>query len=114
MAPTLRKTSWILILGSLYALLVFSVVAALWSGRQWSVRTLDNAEAKSQWQAYRRSIAEQAAAGAPVRRQVPRSLEPPALVLLRDHFGSCLVLSLVLASALYGALAFFLSGVLRR
>lgn len=100
-------------LGLLYLVLMAAVVGSLWFGRQWSIRTLETEQAQAAWQAYRKTIAEQGEAGAPVRRQTPRSSEPPALVLLRDHFGSCLALSLLLVTAVYAALSFFLVGVLR-
>ncbi len=101
------------VLGLLYLILMAVVIGSLWAGRQWSLRTLDTERAKSQWQSYRQAVARQGEAEAPVRRQAPRSAEPPALVLLRDHFGSCLALSLLLVSSVYAALSFFLVGVLR-
>jgi hypothetical protein len=101
-------------LGLLYLVLMVVVIGSLRYGRQWSIRTLDTVQARSQWQAYRQGIARQEKAGAPVQRQTPRSTEPPALVLLRDHFGSCLALSLLLVTSGYAAFSFFLVGVLRR
>ena len=88
--------------------------AGLWYGRQWSARTLGNASAQSQWEDFRQEVASQAQQGGPVQRQVPRSLEPPALVLLRDHFGSCLMLAVLIASALFATLTFFIGGVARQ
>jgi hypothetical protein len=113
MSRSSRRQFVILVLGVFYVLVVLVLVGLLWWGRQWTIGALDNAQAKSQWQTYRQAITAQVEAGAPVQRQTPRSDEPPALVLLRDHFGSCLALSLVLVTAVYFAFAFFLVGVTR-
>ena len=107
------KQLWLWLLGGAYLLLLSGVALGLWYGRQWSARTLANAPAQAQWQDYRQALAAQAKQGGPVQRQVPRSLEPPALVLLRDHFGSCLLLAMLIASALFATLAFFAIGVAR-
>jgi hypothetical protein len=109
----IRRPFWPLLLVT-YLLLMSGVTAGLWYGRQWSARTLGNASAQSQWEDFRQEVALQAQQGGPVQRQVPRSLEPPALVLLRDHFGSCLMLAVLLASALFATLTFFIRGVARQ
>ena len=48
----------------------------------------------------------------PVKRRVPKSAEPPALKLMRDHFGVCLGLSLVLSSVLFGTFMIFVRGAI--
>ena len=41
----------------------------------------------------------------------PKSDEPPALVLMRDHFAVCLSGSLVISSVLFFFLAFLITGM---
>ena len=48
----------------------------------------------------------------PVKRREPKSLEPPALVLMRDHFAVCLGLALLLSTVLFGTFMFFVRGAL--
>jgi hypothetical protein len=47
----------------------------------------------------------------PVKRDVPKSEEPPALVLMRDFFGVMLAGALLFTSMLYWILAWFLTGI---
>jgi hypothetical protein len=47
-----------------------------------------------------------------VKRREPKSAEPPALVLMRDHFAVCLSLAVVLSSVLFGTFMFFVRGAL--
>jgi hypothetical protein len=48
----------------------------------------------------------------PVKRRVPGSLEPPALVLMRDHFAVCLGFALLLSTVLFGTFMFFVRGAM--
>lgn len=95
----------------LYAVLMVAVFLGLRQARDWSASTYGVDAARSDWQEFRDDVARDAPQ-APVQRRVPRSAEPPALVLMRDYFTECLVISLVLTSALYGTIAFFVLGVL--
>ena len=42
-----------------------------------------------------------------------QSLEPPPLVLMRDHFAACLCISLLLSSCLFGTLMLAVRGAVR-
>jgi hypothetical protein len=93
-----------------YAVVAAGVVFGLVSARE-SVQSSLNTEASQQdWEAWRKQVEQQAPEERTVQRSIPRSAEPPALVLLRDHFGVCLVASLIMSSVLYWTLAFFVRG----
>ena len=50
----------------------------------------------------------------PVRRRVPKSTEPPALVLMRDYFGVSLIGAVLFTTVLYWVIAWFVMGILRQ
>jgi hypothetical protein len=47
----------------------------------------------------------------PVQRRVPKSAEPPALVLMRDYFGVSMAGAILFSSVLYWVIAWFVSGI---
>jgi hypothetical protein len=92
------RTLWALGYVAVLGLIAWGVVAA----RQRTVRLLGTPEALRAWQDFQRQERERAAQqGQPVRRRVPTSPEPPALVLMRDYFGVILAGALVIGSAFY-------------
>lgn len=95
-----------------FLVLLAGLTYGMFQARAWAEAEYRTPEALAEWESFRDDVAEQAEQPEVVRRRVPQSVEPPALVLLRDHFATCLVISLVLSSALYGCFAFFLGGVL--
>lgn len=108
-----RQTRFTLAFGIGYALLLAGIVWGLGAFQAWTKTAFANTKAQSDWQHFRDDVAESVETGqGPVSRSVPKSEEPPALVLLRDYYIECLVVSLVLSSALYWTFAFFLRGVL--
>lgn len=62
--------------------------------------TYGTSQASADWQAWK-SAAEELAEEGPVTRRPPKATEPPALMLMRDHFPACLGISLLLSSCLY-------------
>ena len=67
---------------------------------------LSTPTAQAEWDQWR---AETAKPG-PVARRVPKSDEPPALVLLRDYFGICLSAAIFFCSLLYAVLMLLIRG----
>ena len=106
-----RSKAWVPAL-TLYVVLITGLAFGLWRARQWATAQLVSTTAQENWEDFREDIREQAAQGGPVKRRVPASAEPPLLVLMRDHFTPCATIALVLSSALYATLAFFLVGAL--
>ena len=95
-----------------YLLLVIGLISGLFVARRWAETSYSDKTAQTEWQSYRDDVARQSLEGGPVRRRIPQSGEPPALVLMRDYFVVVTVIAVVLTSALYGTLVFFVGGVL--
>jgi hypothetical protein len=95
-----------------YALLVAAVVGGVFYGRQQAIATYGTAEAQTEWDTWRADATKHAEDSGPVRRRAPKSVQPPALVLMRDHFAVCLGLALVLSTILFGTLMLFIRGSL--
>jgi hypothetical protein len=97
----------------MYVALVALVVWAMIAARGSALADLGTAESRDNWQEWREDVQQQQDAPGPVARRVPKSAEPPGLVLMRDYFAVCLVGAIVFASLLYWVLAWFVTGVLR-
>jgi len=112
---TLRSgfSRWLLLAAVCYAAMVVAVVWLMFATRQSTLVNLDTPQAKGNWQAWRDDVAKQQGSDGPVARDVPKSAEPPGLVLMRDYFAVCLVAALLFMSLLYWVLVWFVSGILR-
>ena len=66
------------------------------------------------WQAWREDVRQQQTNPGPVKRRVPKSDEPPALVLMRDYFAVLMVGAVLFSSLLYWIMAWFVTGILRQ
>lgn len=96
-----------------YLATIGSLAAGLVYVRRQVVAQLSSPRALAEWQAWKAQTERQAQRpGLPARRAV-RSNEPPALVLLRDHFAPIMAMSLTVATFLFGFLAMILRGVSR-
>jgi hypothetical protein len=91
-----------------YVVLVSAVVGAMFWARQ-SAMSLSISE----WQTWREAERKQQSGSKVVERRVPKSDEPPALVLMRDFFVVLMVGALVFSSMLYWIIAWFITGILR-
>ena len=96
-----------------YVVLVCVVVGSMVQLRRTSVPDLSSPKAKSAWNSWRDDVREQQANPGPVERKVPKSDEPPALVLMRDYFTVLMTGALLFSSLLYWIMAWFLTGILR-
>jgi hypothetical protein len=81
---------------------------ALVAARNWAGRTYSTPAAQQQWEQFQQ--AEAAKGEAPVKRRIPSSREPPALVLVREYYGVVFIMSLALLSILFGVLMIMLRG----
>lgn len=95
-----------------YVLLLATILAAMFWARPRVTRTFSDAETLASWEKWREDAARQQEGEGPVHRRKPVSPEPPALVLFRDHFYTCLIGLLVLGSALFGFLMIVVRGVI--
>ncbi len=106
---TIANLTWLL----LYLLTMSGVIAGLMIARQQALANFASPAAQAQWDEFRddmRKIADNP--HAPVTRRVPQSVEPPTLRLLRDYFGTVLLLSLLLTSALFITFMVMVRGVI--
>ena len=70
-------------------------------------------QAQAEWDAWREDAKKMAEEPGPVKRRVPKSAEPPALVLMRDHFAVCLGLARCCCRrVLFGTFMFFVRGAM--
>ena len=104
------RSIWIWLI--VYALLMAAAIGLLAAARSWTLKTLSRQEARSDWEAWRAAAQKQTGRQGPVMRRVPRTAEPPALVLMRDYYGTCVAAAVVLLSALYVTLMILVRGVL--
>jgi len=96
---------------TLYLATLGLVTWGMFAGRRHTLSLYGTPEAQSDWDQWVDDVREEGGAG-PVRRRTPQATRPPALVLMEEHFGTCLIGALVLSSAMFATAAFFIHGVL--
>lgn len=100
--------------GAGYVVLLVAVVWWLFSAREWARVELAKPESTAAWEAWREDVRASQGKPAPVERRVPKSTEPPALVLTRDFFGVILGGAILFSSLLYWVVAWFAMGIVKR
>ena len=95
-----------------YFVMLIAIVVGMRHYRDLAIANYGTIAAQASWQQWR-SAAEEIGKDGPVARNPPKSVEPPPLVLMRDHFASCLGISLLLSSCLYVWFMFCARGALR-
>jgi hypothetical protein len=96
-----------------YGVVLAAVVFATFETRDWATDRLASPESLAEWQAWRNDVQQQQGRPGPVQRRVPKSSEPPALVMMRDHFTVSLVGAVLFSSLLYWVFAWFVTGVMK-
>jgi hypothetical protein len=104
--PFQFSLTWLLVYITVMALVCGGLVYGRWQAFQ----TYGTDEAKDDWKLWRFTV--RFDESGPVQRKVPKSAEPPALVLMRDHFVVCLAGALLLSSVLFGTFMVFIRGAL--
>ena len=95
-----------------WLLLIGAVTTAFSFARNAALSTFGTAEVQGQWDTWREEAREQAGGKGPVKRSIPKSAEPPALVLMRDYFTVSQTAALILSSSVYVSFAWFLRGAM--
>ncbi len=95
-----------------YVALIAAVIVSLVDARNHTLSQMDTPQVQAEWETWRQAVRDQPES-APVKRRVPKSSEPPLVVLLRDYFGVCLAAAVVFSSLLFGVISFMVRGVLR-
>jgi len=107
---------------SRYFLIAFVLWLALMASLTWLMFSLRDSTraayatgtAQAEWDEWRDEARRQSTDEGPVKRRVPKSERPPALVLMEDFFAVCLVGVLFFSTLLYAATAYMAAGALRR
>ena len=102
------KTNWLWF--AAYLVAICGVIGLVLYGRQTTLREMDTPAAHAQWKAWREAEPNQSNQG-PVRRLPPIADEPPALLLMRDHFTVVMVGAVLFSSLLFAALMMAARGV---
>lgn len=89
------------------------IVAAMFVARDAVIRSLANPQARSQWEEFREAARESSDDEGPVKRRVPPSADPPALVLMNTpwNFAVCLVAACFFGSMLFAVTMIVVRGV---
>jgi len=94
-----------------YVMVLVAVVVAMYTIREWAIEQLSTPKSLADWQTWRDDVVGQQVRPGPVRRRVPKSEEPPALVMMREHFGVSLSGAVIFISMLYWVFAWFVMGI---
>ena len=95
-----------------YVAVMVAVTVGMLTARRYLMAIYGTSSAQKEWDTWRTDAKDMALGAGPVKRREPQSPEPPALVLMRDHFAACLGLSLLLSTVLFGTFMIFLRGAL--
>jgi UPF0716 family protein affecting phage T7 exclusion len=103
---SLASIGWLLA----YAIVIAIVVGGVNYMRSVALAVYGTPQAQTEWDAWREDVKELEKQPYPVKRRMPKSAEPPALVLMRDYFGVCLTIAIVLSSVLFGTFMVLVKG----
>lgn len=105
---------WIIgaVLAGWLALLVVPPVMLVRARHTWLV-SLERPEEQARWDAFRSAMRQQSGREGPVQRKVPKSVEPPLRVWLRDRLALAVAAWLLFVGVLGGFFCLFVTGVLR-
>jgi hypothetical protein len=106
--PLRFNLAWLVVYVALMALVIAGVIY----GRNRAMEIYGSTTAQAEWDAWRDDAKRMAEQPSPVKRRVPGSAEPPALVLMRDYFAVCLIGALLLSTVLFGTFMVFIRGAL--
>jgi hypothetical protein len=102
-AGATRLLAGALIVGWLAAVAVPPLALVAWRDRR--LAEVASPEAQAEWDAFRADMRRQSGRDGPVQRKVPKSVEPPELVWLRDYLWLAIAAWVTLVGVLGGFLA---------
>ncbi len=97
-----------------YLITMAAILYGMISLRNMQLDQNNSATTQADWQQWRNEAARQSTGKGPVQRRVPKTLDPPIMVLFSDHFSVIVIFSLLFGSAFYFMLYFFVHGTLTR
>ena len=80
--------------------------------RSSAVGFFSSPDRQAEWGQWREAVKNQPE-DSPVKRRVPKSHEPPTLVLMRDYFAMCLGAGLIFGSVLFYVMMVMIRGAFR-
>lgn len=101
-----RLSIWPLLV---YVLFVVAICGGMITVRRQTLARLDTPQAMRQWQRWRNATQNVVDGESPVKRRLPSTDEPPAVILMRDYFTTCLV-----GAVLFGTLLLVVTLILLR
>lgn len=104
-----RRLVALLVVAWLAAVAVPPLALARW--RATRLAELAVPEVQADWNTFRNAMREQSDRSGPVQRKVPKSVEPPELVWLRDYFWLAVAAWVILGGTLGGFFALVVLGV---
>lgn len=113
MARAKQMGRWLWLAIAVYAVLIGTVVWLMFAAREGALVDGATSESISNWRTWREDVRAQQDKSTPVERRVPKSDEPPALVLMRDYFGIAFTGAVIFSSLLYWVITWFVTGILR-
>ena len=97
--------------GALYAVLLTVVLSGMFAARDWVVADLSAPKSLADWSEWREDVRAGQQRPTTVERRVPKSSEPPMLVLMRDHYRVLLSAAVFFSSLLYWVFAWLVTGM---
>ena len=88
------------------------VLSLMLYARHSAVAQLSSPQSIAEWQQWRDDVRDTQSKPKTVERRVPKSEEPPELVLMRDYFGIMLFGALLFSSLLYAIMVWFIVGMM--
>jgi hypothetical protein len=108
------RKSYDLALLAVYVAVLAGIAIWIVRVRQSMIAQLDQPAQIEDWQEWRAAAAKQDGAHGPVAREVPRSNEPPMLLMMRDNFPAIFFAATVFPAIILGFFLLVLRGVLRQ
>ncbi len=107
----MTRTTLLLVLG--YAAVLAAAATAVVETRRRTIATLDTPEARAEWNSWRAETKKLSQEQGPAMRRPAKAVEPPMLILLRDHFPMALGSTLVAATLFYWLMVVLIRGSLQ-
>jgi hypothetical protein len=94
-----------------YAALIAAVAGSMLWARQSVLSGLATPESISDWQSWRSDVKQKQADSGQAERRIPKSDQPPALILMREYFSVLMTGAILFMSLLYWITAWFITGI---
>ncbi len=115
MALAMTKQSRLLAWGVYYGLFLILLGYAFIQAERWTLATFEDRSQTKLWEVWREKVKEEQLNDENkiplVKRKIPKSHEPPALILFRDHYLLCAVATWFFGSILFLMLSGMAYGV---